>query len=108
MILLPLLPLFPLQYTFREHGAIIPWAKGGKIYNSGERILYIFPHFSVAFQVLFRLRGKYEMFSIVYIYSQVAHNFMKQCYCSVTFATFLCFFSVFFIIFLSSLALFLS
>jgi hypothetical protein len=40
MILLPLLPVFSLQYTIRERGAVIAWPKGGKIYTSWERILY--------------------------------------------------------------------
>jgi hypothetical protein len=41
MILLPLLPLFSLQYTIREHGAIIAWPKGEKYIRVGKEY-YIF------------------------------------------------------------------
>jgi hypothetical protein len=92
----PLAIFFPtIPYTVCEGGAIKAWLRGEKytVGQGGKDIIrYIFPqldfYFSVTIKIIFGLGEKYDIFS------QVAHNFVKQCSLN-NFVTFLFFFSVF-------------
>ncbi len=89
------LTIFYPHYTVCESRTSIAWSKGEKIKTQGEKISYIFPQldFCVLFSATIKIIGEKIWYYVPYclFFSQVSHNFMKNCSCSVILSLFFSF-----------------